>query len=237
MTASIRLENIVLEYPIYGASSKELRHRIVSAATGGLISFDGSEKIPIIRALDNVSFSAQKGDRIGFVGHNGSGKTSLLRLLAGILLPSSGVAEIIGNVAPMINIGVGVYPDLTGREVARLRLVMDGYPEKEIPELVEKIIDFAELGKGFSSLPVRTYSSGMIARLLFSIATLKRCDILLLDEWLSVADQTFIDKAKLRMEQLIEEASILVLATHSPDVLKKWCTTTYRLEHGRLLAL
>lgn len=236
-TPYIHLQDVVLDYPIYGAPSKELRHKIMQAATGGRIGCHATDAIVTVRALDHVTLEAKKGDRLGFIGHNGSGKTSLLRLLAGIILPSQGTAIIEGKVAPMINIGVGTYPDLTGREVVRLRLVLDGYPMQDIPELEEKIVEFAELGEGFSSLPVRTYSSGMMARLLFSVATIKRADILLLDEWLSVADQSFVDKAKLRMEQLIEETSILVLATHSTELLNRWCSSIYRLDHGKLSSI
>ncbi|HVY12208.1 MAG TPA: ABC transporter ATP-binding protein [Alphaproteobacteria bacterium] len=234
MTPSISLQNVTLDYPLYGTPSKELRHKLLSAATGGRISCEEANHVPVIRALDDVSLEAKKGDRIGFIGHNGAGKTSLLRLLAGIILPTKGTANVVGEVAPMINIGVGTYPDLTGREVVRLRLVLEGYARKDIPAIEEKIVDFAEIGEGFAALPVRTYSTGMMARLLFSIATFGRADIVLLDEWLSVADQSFVDKATKRMEQLVEETSILVLATHSPELLKRWCHRVYRLDHGKL---
>lgn len=232
--AHIALRNVTLDYPVYGAPSRELRNTILSAATGGRIAVAANSETATVRALDNVSLDINKGERVGVFGHNGAGKSTLLRLLAGIIPPTKGLCDVTGSVVPMINIGVGAYPDLSGREVVRLRLVLDGYDAKSIAAIEDSIIDFAELGKGFAALPVRTYSSGMMMRLLFSIATNGTADILLLDEWLSVADPGFVQKAQNRMEEVIESAKILVLATHSQDLLKKWCSRIYEMKHGQL---
>lgn len=234
--AHISARNVSLDYPIYGASSKDLRNKILSAATGGIIQV-GQDNIMQVRAIENVSLEIPSGGRVGLYGHNGSGKTSLLRVLAGIVIPTAGEVEITGRVLPLLNIGVGTYPDLTGREVIRLRLRLDGYNKDQIKALEEEIVDFAELGEGFSNLPIRSYSSGMMTRLLFAIVTIQEPDILLADEWLSVADENFIAKAEQRLDQFVSRAGILVMASHNLDLLKRWCGQIYQLEHGHISPL
>ena len=231
--AGIDLNHVVLDYPLYGFSSKSLTRKLAQAATGGLLKSD-TNNVPTVRALDGISMSIKAGERVGLYGHNGAGKTSLLRLLAGIVAPTAGTAIVTGRTLPILNISVGTYPDLSGREVIRLRLRLDGYTKREIVALEEEIVDFAELGE-FSLLPIRTYSSGMIMRLLFSIVTIQRPDILLMDEWLSVADAQFVHKAEARMHEMMHKAGIVVIASHNLELLKRWCNRVYTMEHGHII--
>ena len=232
---SIRLQNCSLQLPIYGTINRSLKGAVLSTATGGRIA-SASKNISVVNALNNISLDLRAGDRVGIMGHNGSGKTSLLRLLAGIYEPTSGRIEIQGRVSSFINLGLGMDHEATGRENILLCGLMFGLDYHQITELTPSIAEFSGLGE-FLDMPVRTYSSGMMMRLVFSIVTSVHAEILLMDEWLSVGDADFVQMAEARLQSLVNSAGILVLASHNEQVVEKLCNMIIRLEHGDIVGI
>ena len=167
------------------------------------------------------------------MGHNGSGKTTLLRVLCGIYPPTSGIVSIEGRVNALINIMFGVDYESSGRENIKLRGLLMGLSRRRINDIIDEVVDFSELND-FIDLPMRTYSSGMALRLAFAVATSIDTDILVLDEWLSVGDQEFTQKAEERLIGLISKAKILVIASHNEHLIDRTCTRKIMLEHGAI---
>lgn len=186
-------------------------------------------------ALSDVSFSLDEGDRLGLVGANGAGKTTLLRTLAGLIYPRSGDLMIEGRVQSMMEMGLGVNGDATGRENIRLRLLAEGLSWREAEAAAGPIEAYSDLGE-YLDLPVETYSRGMQLRLSFSIITSIGADILVMDEWVGAGDAAFKDKAAKRMDEMVENAGIVVLASHNNNLLKRTCNKGLWLEQGRALA-
>lgn len=209
-----------------------MKNRVLSIATGGKIE-RRNDRLVIVRGLDDVSMTFRDGDRVGLIGHNGSGKTTLLRVLSGIYTPTRGSSIIKGHCVSLININLGIDPDATGRENIRLRSAMMGMPPEEIAEKFDQIADFSGLGD-FLDVPFRTYSSGMQLRLAFATSTAVRPEILIMDEWLSTGDEDFKDRANGRMRDLVDSTKILVLASHSKELMEKNCNRVIWLEHGRV---
>jgi lipopolysaccharide transport system ATP-binding protein len=205
---------------------------VLSIATGGKIE-RRSDRLVIVRGLDNVSLTFRDGDRIGLIGHNGSGKTTLLRVLSGIYIPTHGSSVIKGHCVSLIDIRLGIDPDATGRENIRLRAAMMGMSPAEINENFDQIAEFSGLGE-FLDVPFRTYSTGMQLRLAFATSTAVRPEILIMDEWLSTGDEDFKERANTRMRELVDSTKILVLASHSKELMKKNCNKIIWLEHGRV---
>lgn len=226
----IQLQNVSVEFPIYNSSSRSLKNRMLNIATGGHIERRG-DRLVIIRGLNDVSLTFRDGDRVGLIGHNGSGKTTLLRVLSGIYTPTRGNSVIDGHCVSLININLGIDPDATGRENIRLRAAMMGMPPEEVAEKFEQIASFSGLGD-FLDMPFRTYSSGMQLRLAFATSTAVRPEILIMDEWLSTGDEDFKERANDRMRDLVDSTKILVLASHSKDLMEKNCNRVIWLEHG-----
>jgi lipopolysaccharide transport system ATP-binding protein len=225
-------DNIVVDFPIYGAKSRSLKNTFMRSATGGLLARDSADRV-VVRALDHCSFEIHEGDRVGLLGHNGSGKTTLLRVLAGVYEPSVGTVAVSGKVAPMLAIMLGMDMEATGLENIYMRGVVMGMKPREIEPLVGDICEFSELGD-YVHMPVRTYSSGMAMRLAFAISTSVPADIILMDEWLSVGDAEFANKAQARLNGLIEQAKILVIASHNENLIRSNCNRVLRLDHGRV---
>lgn len=230
--ASIDFDNVSVDFPIYNASGRSLKKRLIQVATGGQLGSDAQGRV-IVRALDRVTFSLRDGDRVGLVGHNGAGKSTLLRLLTGVYAPSSGSAVIDGEIGSLIDISLGIDPEATGRENIFLRGGMLGMSKREIENKLDDIVEFSELGD-FVDMPLRTYSTGMHLRLAFAVSTVVRPQILLMDEWLSVGDEGFKHKAEARMGELVQTTNILVVATHARDLLMQTCNRAIWLEHGRV---
>lgn len=201
-------------------------------ATDGTLRADESGHV-VVQALQNLNFQWGDGDRIGLIGPNGSGKSSLLRMLSGVYAPTQGIAQIEGSVASLIDVSLGVNQEATGRENVFLRGALLGLSKAQMREKVHEIIEFSELGQ-FIDMPVRTYSSGMHMRLAFAVSTVIRPEILLMDEWLSVGDEHFRAKAEARMAELVNATKILVIASHSRDLILKTCNRVLWLEHGRI---
>jgi ABC-type polysaccharide/polyol phosphate transport system ATPase subunit len=233
--ASVTLENIVTEFEIYGMRPS-LRVALLNRAIGGLLRGSGSRgKGVVVRALDDVSLQINHGDQLGIVGHNGAGKSTLLRVLAGIYEPLAGRITVEGRVSPLFNTWPGIEHDDTGYENAVTCGLFMGMSRTEIARKMPMIESFAELGN-YMALPVKTYSAGMLVRLGFAVMTATEPEILLLDEGLGAGDARFAAQARKRVEHLIERSSIMVLASHSDDLILQMCNRAIMLEHGRIVA-
>lgn len=231
--AELRLEKASISFPIYDSRGKSFTNQLVKVATGGRLGKDSHGTVTV-DALKDIDLSLQDGDRLGLMGHNGSGKTTLLRLLAGIYEPTSGTAIRQGSIGSLVDIGLGINPDATGIENIQLRSAIMGVPKKQLRKLQDEIIEFSELGD-FVRLPVRTYSTGMQMRLAFSVATAIQPEILLMDEWLSVGDETFKNRAEKKLMDLVEGSSILVIASHSRHLLETSTTYGLVLDEGSII--
>ncbi len=226
----IRLENVSLEYPLYNIESTSIKHHLLRMATGGRIAVN-SRKNTVVKALSNINLDIKDGDRIGIVGHNGAGKSTLLRCVTGIYQPTSGTIERQGSVAPLIEIGAGMEPELSGYNNIKRLLRLQGVSDDDAQTLTESIAEFSEL-QDFLSLPVRTYSSGMLMRLMFSVSTVSTPDILVMDEFFSVGDNNFKNKAEKLLKDKIEKTSILIFASHDISFLESLCTKILHIKNG-----
>lgn len=188
-----------------------------------------------ILALDKLQFKIQDGDRVGLIGRNGSGKSTLLRVLGGIYAPTGGELRVRGNIASMFNINLGIQPEATGRENIIIRGLVKGWRRSEIDARIDGIIEFSEL-EDFIDLPLRTYSDGMRMRLLFAIATSFSPEILLLDEWIGAGDKSFQTKAAERMNSLVGNAGIVVIASHNRPLIQRVCNKAIWLNQGKIEA-
>lgn len=187
-------------------------------------------------ALNDVSFEIQKGEVVGIVGNNGAGKSTLLKVIAGILRPTSGKVTLEGNVAPMLELGSGFDSDLTGRENIFLNGSILGYSEEFLKSKFDEIVEFSELGD-FINIPVRNYSSGMMMRLAFSIASMVSPDILILDEIMAVGDASFQEKSRARMVEMMSSGTTVLLVSHSIDQIRQFCDRVIWLDHGKVMAI
>ena len=207
----------------------------MSSATGGRIAA-ASKHVTVVHALRGINLEIAAGDRVGLVGHNGSGKTSLLRMMAGIYEPTHGQIRVAGKLSSFINLGLGMDLEATGRENILLCGLMFGLGFDEVLRLTPSIGEFSGLGD-FLDMPVRTYSSGMQMRLVFSIVTSVHAEVLLMDEWLSVGDAEFVVQAERRLREMVDKASILVIASHSQSVIDSLCNVVVMLEHGEIVSV
>lgn len=230
--AHIKFESVGIEFPIFNATGRSLTSKLLGVATGGMLDSDPDGRV-LVRALRNLNLEFSDGERVGLLGHNGAGKSTLLRALSGVYKPQRGTASISGNVTSLIDIGLGINPEATGRENIFLRGALLGITKRDLQERYQEIVDFSELGN-FIEMPVRTYSSGMHLRLAFSVSTVVKPEILLMDEWLSVGDANFNQKAEARLTSLVDTAKILILASHSRDLIEKTCNRAIWLEHGEV---
>ena len=186
-------------------------------------------------ALKGVSFSIEKGEAVALIGANGSGKSTMLKIIAGVMQPTRGSVAVRGTIAPLIELGAGFDNDLTARENIYLNGALLGHNRQEMERNYQKIVDFSELHE-FIDVPVRSYSSGMVARLGFSIATQVKADILVVDEILSVGDYSFQQKCHRRMEEMLSAGTTLLFVSHDADQVKKLCKRAVWLDHGALMA-
>ncbi len=185
-------------------------------------------------ALKNVSFQVGRGEAVGLVGKNGSGKSTLLKTIAGVLKPTTGNVLVRGTVAPMIELGAGFDMDLTAKENIFLNGALLGYPKEMLEENMGRIIEFSELDQ-FMDVPIKNFSSGMIARLGFAVATIYTPDILIVDEILSVGDWQFQAKCHRRIQEMLEQGTTLLFVSHSMDQVKEVCSRAILLSHGQML--
>jgi lipopolysaccharide transport system ATP-binding protein len=229
---SIELQGVAVQFPIYNAYGRSLKRSLVHMTTGGRIGLSANDRV-VVKALSNINLKLEHGDRLGLLGHNGAGKTTLLRVLGGAYAPTEGRITRIGRTSSLFDLMLGMDPESTGRENILIRGRMLGLNKAEIAARAPGIAEFCELGD-YLDMPMRTYSAGMTVRLAFAISTSINPEILLMDEWLSAGDASFIEKAESRMKHLVGQTGILVLASHSLDLLRNICNKGLLLEHGEI---
>ena len=193
----------------------------------------GAHDVVTVRAIEGLNLEIKDGDRVGLIGHNDSGKSTLLRVLAGIYKPSGGAITIEGKVGTLLDPQAGMDPESTGIENIYLRGYMMGMSRQEIASKLDEIVEFTELGE-FLQLPLRTYSTGTFARLAFAVSTSAQNDILLIDEGIGAGDAAFRKKAQERIESLFRRTPIVILASHSESLIAEFCNRRLQLEHGVL---
>ena len=225
----IRANDISMRYLMTYDRIQSIKEYIVQMLRGKI-------KYEEFWALKNVSFEVERGEVVGIIGHNGAGKSTLLKVISGILKPTGGELEVHGNVVPMLELGSGVDHALTGRENIFLNGSILGYSEKYLKEKYEQIVEFSELGK-FIDVPIRNYSSGMLMRLAFSIATVVQPEILIVDEILAVGDAAFQEKSKTRMLELMSGGTTVLFVSHSLEQIREMCDRVIWLEHGQIKAI
>jgi ABC-2 type transport system ATP-binding protein len=212
------------------------RYRTILLKDAARIAFGGRAEKDVFWALRGVSFTVKKGETVGIIGANGAGKSTLLSLIAKTATPSIGEIKVRGRVSALLELGAGFHPDFTGRENIYINGSVMGLKRRQIDDRMQEIIDFSELGP-FIDEPVRNYSSGMMARLGFSVAAAVDPDILIVDEALSVGDQAFQDKSFKRIIEFQERGCTIVFVSHSLDLVQKICQRAFLLSHGQLLAM
>lgn len=231
----IELENVTIDFPIYTPRDRSFRADVTSRIGGRISQSSRRAEQRVVRALDNVSLRLEPGDRLGLIGPNGAGKSTLLRVMSGVYEPSSGYVNVSGRTSSLLDISLGMDYELTGYENIRLRGAFMGMKKQDLDERIGDIEDFCGLGD-FLSLPVRTYSNGMMLRLAFAISTSNSPEVVVLDELIGVGDLDFRTKSLARLNKLIQAAHILVLASHDQSILRSHCTKCAWVEGGQLVA-
>ena len=229
--AAIQLEDVSFWYPVFDVTGRSLKVSLMRQ-----LSSANDDAVVQVRALSDVSLELKEGDRLGIIGRNGAGKSTLLRVLAGLLHPQRGGVKVRGRVVPLISKGLGIHPELSGFQNIELPMRLLGATDREIARAREEVPAWSGLGD-FIHLPVRTYSDGMRARLMFAICTAVRGDILVMDEWLSAGDADFVSKARERLEELISATRIVVLSSHSMEIIRTICNVVCWMDQGRVVLI
>ena len=232
--AYVKLKNCTVKFSLFGSASISLKKTIINMATGGKIENKSDTKTIHITAIDNLSIEFKNKDRIGLVGHNGSGKTTFLRLVAGIYKPSSGTVDTEGKISVLLDPNAGINPEATGLENIYLKGYILGLSKNEIDGKVEEIRNFSGLGD-FLNLPVRTYSSGMLSRLGFAISTCVNPEILLIDEHIGTGDKEFTKKIQDKSLEFLDNAQISIFASHDLNFLKYIGANIIELKKGKII--
>jgi ABC-2 type transport system ATP-binding protein/lipopolysaccharide transport system ATP-binding protein len=231
----IVLDNVSIELPIYSARGRSFRTKLIHHVVGSTLSTRSRDDVVVVSALKGVSLTIDNGERVGLVGSNGAGKTTLLRVCANVYPPTVGTATITGKISALTDLTLGMDFEASGYENVVFRGVLMGLTQKQATALIPAITEFTGLGE-YLDLPVRTYSSGMLIRLLFAVATAVVPDILIMDEMVGFGDAAFMQKAQVRIDKIISEASILLLASHSEDILRHFCTRLIWMREGQIAA-
>ena len=222
----IKAKNVSVKYLMTYDRIKSMKEYLVQLVKGKI-------QYEEFWALKGVSFEVKKGEVLGIIGHNGAGKSTLLKVISGILKPTTGSVQVNGAIVPMLELGSGFDFDLTGRENVFLNGAILGYSEQFLKEKYEEIVAFSELGQ-FIDVPLRNYSSGMVMRLAFSIATVVNPDVLIVDEILAVGDADFQEKSKKRMLELMGGGTTVLFVSHSLPQIREMCNNAIWLEHGQM---
>jgi ABC-type polysaccharide/polyol phosphate transport system ATPase subunit len=223
----IKVENVGLQYHLNKEKVDNLKEYVIKFLKRDL-------KFKKFWAVKNVSFELEKGDKFGIIGLNGAGKSTLLKMISGVIKPTEGTIEITGNVVPLLELGSGFDSEYTGRENIFLKGALLGYSQKYLANKFDEIVEFSELGD-FIDVPIKNYSTGMTARLAFSIATVVEPKIMILDEVLSVGDAKFREKSQERMSSLLNEDVTVLFVSHSLHQVRKLCNKVIWLEHGEVI--
>mgnify|MGYP000681077121 CR=1 FL=1 len=222
----IEIQDISMRFRISNDRISSLKEFVTTALRGKL-------RYKEFEALKHITFTVNRGETVGIIGRNGSGKSTLLKIISGIMKPTEGKVTVCGNIVPMLELGSGFDMDLSGKENIFLNGAILGYTEEFLQEKYYEIVEFSELGE-FINVPIRNYSSGMISRLGFAIATLVEADILIADEVLAVGDARFRKKCEDRMQNLMKEGTTILFVSHSAEQVKKICQKALWLEKGQM---
>lgn len=223
----IDVNNVTMDFRIQNENIKSIKEYLISLIKGK-ISY--SE----FRALEDVNFHVEKGQVCGIIGRNGAGKSTLLKIIAGVLAPTKGTVKVNGNIAPMLELGAGFDQDLSARENVYLNGAILGYSKEFLDQKYQEIVDFSELHE-FMDNPIRTYSSGMMIRLAFSIATIVEPEILIVDEILSVGDASFAEKSGKRMRELMSGGTTVLMVSHVLEQIREMCDRVIWMDHGKVV--
>ena len=221
------VNNVTMDFRIQNENIKSIKEYLISLIKGK-ISY--SE----FRALEDVNFHIEKGQVCGIIGRNGAGKSTLLKIIAGVLAPTKGTVKVNGNIAPMLELGAGFDQDLSARENIYLNGAILGYSKEFLDQKYQDIVDFSELHE-FMDNPIRTYSSGMMIRLAFSIATIVEPEILIVDEILSVGDASFAEKSGKRMRELMSGGTTVLMVSHVLEQIREMCDRVIWMDHGKVI--
>lgn len=233
--AFLKLNHVAVDFPVFSSQSRGLINTLVrySRTNNVRIARSGLGAVQV-HALRDINLDIRCGDRVGLVGRNGAGKTTLLRVLSGVYEPTAGSIEIKGQVSALTDLMLGMDPEASGYDFINTRGVFLGLNRQQRASLVPDIEVFTELGD-YLHLPVRTYSSGMLLRLAFAVSTAITPNILLMDEMIGVGDASFLAKANLRLQRMMEQVQILVLASHNDHILRQFCNKAILLSEGRVI--
>lgn len=226
MEKIITINNVSMRFRMANDRITSIKEFVVQKIKGNL-------KYAEFEALKNISFDVEKGEVLGIIGHNGAGKSTLLKIVSGILTPTEGRVSVHGNIAPMLELGSGFDFEMTGRENIFLNAAVLGYSEEFIKQKYDSIVEFSEISK-FIDCPLRNYSSGMVARLAFSIATVVEPEILIVDEVLAVGDADFQEKSRKRMLEMMSGGTTVLFVSHSIEQIRTMCSKVVWIEHGEL---
>lgn len=232
--ANIKLTDATLRYPVpvSGKQRSILSAAAAGASFGAIGNRDGRHQY--VEALSGVNLEIKDGERIGLIGRNGSGKSSLLKAISGLLTPSEGKLEVEGSVTAILRLGAGLNYERSARQNVPSLAKLLGIPRIQLPEYTKDLEEFTELGQ-FFDMPVRTYSAGMMVRFMFGAVTFKPQEILVVDEVITAGDAHFMEKAKTRATRLFKESKILILASHSADVLFELCDRLIWIDSGKVV--
>ena len=231
---NIILKDVYLNYPVFSSDSRSFKKNVLNKIKSEKFKKNKSD-ILHIQALKNINLKINEGDKIGVYGNNGSGKSSLLKIISGIYYPSNGIINVEGSINSLISLNAGFNENLTGKENSIFKLKLLGLKKDEINNKLDEIKNFSGLNE-FFFLPIKTYSSGMLLRLSFSLSILCPHDILIMDEWLSVGDDKFQQQALLKINEIIQKSKILIIASQSKDVLEKLCNKIITLKDGIIVS-
>jgi len=226
----IKLSNAGITFSIFNAKTRSVRNTLINAIGGKVRSVDNTV---YVKARENRNLEINEGERVGLIGHNGAGKSTMLKLLSKIYEPTEGAMEIKGYTSSLTDITMGMDPENSGYDNIIMRCILMGMTFKQAREMVKEIIDFSELSE-YIDLPTRTYSTGMYMRLAFTIATCIAPDILIMDEMIGAGDASFIEKAKIRSIELIEQTKIMVISSHDMHIMRDICTRGIWMEKGKI---
>ena len=222
----INVEHVTMQFRMTNDKIESLKETLIAFLSGKL-------KYEKFTVLDDVSFNVKKGEVVGIIGKNGAGKSTLLKIISGVLKPTSGKVTANGNIVPMLELGSGFDPELTGRENIYLNGAILGYSKEFLESKYDEIVAFSELGE-FIDVPIRNYSSGMLMRLAFSIATVVNPQILIVDEILAVGDANFQEKSRKRMLELMSGGTTVLFVSHSLEQIREMCDRVVWIEHGQV---
>jgi lipopolysaccharide transport system ATP-binding protein len=229
-TLAIEIKGATLQYPIGAFVRGSLKSSLFSL----LGHREKAPEVQFVDAITDLDLSIQAGERVGVIGSNGSGKSTLLRAMAGVYPLRSGSISVTGQIGTLLDISLGFEPESTGRENIYYRGMVMGYSRKQISEFEPEIVNFASLGE-FIDLPMRTYSAGMYVRLGFAVSTQFQPDVLLIDEVFGAGDASFADRARERMNRIVETAGIVVLVSHDLGLISSFCNRVIWMNGGRLV--